>query len=309
MKTSISIRLSVFLLALSLSLPSFAWDRAGHMASGAIAYHFLKQYSPSAIIKFVKILKAHPQFASRWQSKYDSLPDMQKDLFLFMAAARWPDDVKGTSYDHPDWHYYAIPVTFLPADTQPPKQDNSIVQFANNLNIVKSQSANQGNKAIALCWVFHLMGDFHQPLHDVNLFSAAFPVGDREGNDFLIKDLANDLHHYWDDVFLPDAKVNYKSATWFSTVDDAAKNAKTKNGGVVFNSTTVIDTKAIANEAIALAKSSVYKFKGKLLKPGVKGGAAAVALPAGYSTEAGKIASKQLTLAGMRLAVVLFQNL
>jgi len=294
---------------LFLSFHSFAWDRAGHMASGAIAYHFLKQYSPSAIIKFIKILKAHPQFAPRWQSKYDSLPDMQKDLFLFMAAARWPDDVKGTTYDHPDWHYYAIPVTFYPPIRNPRNRTTVLFSLQNNLNIVKSQSANQGNKAIALCWVFHLMGDFHQPLHDVNLFSAAFPVGDREGNDFLIKDPTGDLHHYWDDVFLPDAKVSYKSATWFSTVDEAAKNAKTKNGGVVFNSALVIDTKAIVNEAIAVAKSSVYKFKGKLLKPGVKGGAAAVPLPAGYSTEAGKIASKQLTQAGMRLAVVLFQNL
>jgi len=308
MKTHNYLRLITLLLALSLSLTSYSWNRAGHMASGAIAYRFLKQYSPATIIKFIKILKAHPQFASRWQAKYDSLPDMQKDLFLFMAAARWPDDVKGTSYDHPDWHYYAIPVTFLPADTQPPKQDNSIVQFANNLNIVKSQSATQGNKAIALCWVFHLMGDFHQPLHDVTLFSTAFPVGDREANDSLIKDPAKDLHTYWDDVFLPDAKISYKSSTWFSAVDDAAKNAKTKNGGVVFSSTTQIDTKAFANEAIALAKSSAYKFKGKLLKPGVKGGAAAAALPAGYSTEAQKVASKQLTLAGMRLAVVLYQN-
>jgi hypothetical protein len=279
------------------------------MASGAIAYRFLKQYSPSTIIKFVKILKAHPQFASRWQAKYDSLPDMQKDLFLFMAAARWPDDVRGTSYDHPDWHYYAFPVTFLPADTQPPKQDNSIVQFANNLNIVKSQSANQGAKAVALCWVFHIMGDLHQPLHDVQLFSSAFAVGDREANDFLIKDPAKDLHTYWDNVFLSDAKVAYKSSTWFSAVDEAAKNARTKNGGVVFTSTTLIDTKAIANEAIALAKTSAYKFKGKLLKPGVKGGSAAVALPPGYSVEAGRVASKQLTLAGMRLAVALFQNL
>src|SRR5260221_7015671 len=165
MKTSNYLRLFALLLALSLSIASDGWNHAGHMASGAIAYRFLKQYSPATIIKFVKILKAHPQFASRWQSKYDSLPDMQKDLFLFMAAARWPDDVKGTSYDHPDWHYYAIPVTFLPADTQPPKQDNSIVQFANNLNIVKPQAANQGNKPIALCLVFHLMGDFHKPRH------------------------------------------------------------------------------------------------------------------------------------------------
>src|SRR5258706_12717336 len=130
MKAHNYFRLYALLLPLFFSLTSYAWNHAGHMASGAIAYRFLKQYSPATIIKFIKILQAHPQFASRWQSKYDSLPDMQKDLFLFRAAARWPDDVKGTTNDHPDWRYYVIPVTCLHADTQPPKQDKSIIQLA-----------------------------------------------------------------------------------------------------------------------------------------------------------------------------------
>jgi hypothetical protein len=153
------------------------------------------------------------------------------------------------------------------------------------------------------------MGDLHQPLNNVTLFSEAFPAGDHGGRDFLIKDPAKDLHQYWDDLFLSDAKVSYKLASWFSAADNAATSAKTKNGGVIFNSVATIDTKAISNEGIEMAKASVYKFKNKLLKAGVKGGAAAVALPPGYSTEAAKIASKQLTLTGMRIALVVFQNI
>ncbi len=309
MKTRVLLKFAVVAIICTATLNASAWNRASHMASGAIAYQFLKQYSPTTIAKVIKLLKAHPQFGSRWKAKYDSLPDIQKDLFLFMAAARWPDDIRGTNYDHPDWHHYDYPVTILPSDTQPPKQDNSLTQFANNLNIMKSQSATQANRAIALCWVFHLMGELHQPMRTVTLYSAAFPAGDHGGADFLIKDPAKDLHGYWDNVFLADSKASYKSATWINSVNDAAKGAKTKNGAVTFNSSMTIDTKAIVNESIELAKNSGYRFKGKALKPGVKGGAAASALPAGYAADASRIASKQITLSGMRLAVLLYHDM
>ena len=37
-------------------------------------------------------------------------------------------------------------------------------------------------KAMAYCWLFHLVGDIHQPLHCTALFSAEhFPKGDRGG--------------------------------------------------------------------------------------------------------------------------------
>jgi hypothetical protein len=279
------------------------------MTTGAIAYKFLKQNSPSTIPKVIAILKGHPQFASRWKAKYDSLPANEKDMFLFMAAARWPDDARMSSFDHPEWHYYDNPIAFSASTTQPPKPDNSVVEIENNLNTVKSASATDADKAVALCWVFHLMGDLHQPLHNVTLFSPVFPNGDRGGNSFLIHEPAKELHKYWDDVFLSDDKANYKASTWFTAVDNAATTAITKNHSVTFNNNAVIDPKAISTEGVAIAKASVYKYKGKLLIPGVKGGVPGVALPAGYSAAATKIASKQVTLAGMRLAVELSKSL
>ena len=37
-------------------------------------------------------------------------------------------------------------------------------------------------KAIALCWYLHLLGDIHQPLHAVTLVTDKYPQGDRGGN-------------------------------------------------------------------------------------------------------------------------------
>src|SRR5882672_6757286 len=185
------------LLVCFLSFPCFAWNKASHMASGAIAYRFLQTSSPATVAKVVKILKNHPQFAALWKAKYDSLPQVQRDVYLFMAAARWPDDVKGTNYDHPSWHYYEYPITFLPTPTGTPNPDNSLTQFKANLTIVTSNAAD-ASRAVAMCWVFHLMGDLHQPLNNVTLFSETFPAGDKNGHDFLIKDPAKELHEYWD---------------------------------------------------------------------------------------------------------------
>jgi len=34
-------------------------------------------------------------------------------------------------------------------------------------------------RAIALAWLFHLVGDIHQSLHTVQLFTVEYPKGDR----------------------------------------------------------------------------------------------------------------------------------
>jgi len=42
-----------------------------------------------------------------------------------------------------------------------------------------------GRKAIALAWLFHLVGDIHQPLHTAQLFTVDYPKGDRGGNEIM----------------------------------------------------------------------------------------------------------------------------
>src|SRR5262249_54722897 len=42
-------------------------------------------------------------------------------------------------------------------------------------------------KAIALAWLFHLVGDIHQPLHTVQLFTVDYPHGDRGGNEICVR--------------------------------------------------------------------------------------------------------------------------
>src|SRR5262249_33238335 len=105
------------------------------------------------------------------------------------------------------WHYINWP--FKP-EGQPPS-----VQIGDReaVNILTAMAENQrtlvndndpGRKAIALAWLFHLVGDIHQPLHTVQLFTVEYPKGDRGGNETCVRvtqaGQAMDLHRFWDGV-------------------------------------------------------------------------------------------------------------
>src|SRR5687768_14117260 len=91
----------------------FAWNIPGHMVSGAIAYRELKAKDPKALAKILALLKKHPQYAQMFAPKLasETLSADEKNLYLFMLAARWPDDIKSTDYEpkHNNWHYINYP--------------------------------------------------------------------------------------------------------------------------------------------------------------------------------------------------------
>ena len=79
--------------------------------------------------------------------------------------------------------------------------------------MVKKQNDGQ-QRAIARAWLFHLVGNVHQPLHTlhtVQLFSREYPHGDRGGNDVCIRLAPGraplDLHRLGDGVITSTNKV------------------------------------------------------------------------------------------------------
>ena len=89
---------SLVLLTLALlPLPASAWNIPGHMLSAAIAYQIVRQESPQSIDKVKSVLERHPWYANQWQARLEDVPVADRDLVLFMQAARWPDDMdRGT---------------------------------------------------------------------------------------------------------------------------------------------------------------------------------------------------------------------
>src|SRR5262245_23338691 len=83
---------------------SFAWSRPGHMVSAAIAYDDLAPADGAIIDKIAGIIPRHPDRGA-FEVAIDRTTGRERALRLFMECARWPDDARGTTYDHPTWHY------------------------------------------------------------------------------------------------------------------------------------------------------------------------------------------------------------
>lgn len=217
MRKGLFVSTLLLLIVVSWVSSTLAWNAAGHMVSGAIAYTDLKQASPQTLDQVVALLKTQPHFETKWKPQLNQsfvAPDEQ-ELFLFMLAARWPDDIRrNPAFHHGAWHFINLPYKpdGQPASMQTvePPPENVLSAYQTNLDIVRSTTP--GDRAVALCWVFHLLGDVHQPLHTVKLFTTQFPApeGDRGGTRFYIRVKpttgTRSLHEFWDDLILGSSK-------------------------------------------------------------------------------------------------------
>jgi hypothetical protein len=156
------------------------------------------------------VLDKHPWYANQWQARLQEVPVADHGLVLFMQAARWADDIriKDKQHHRAPWHYINWP--FKPeeqpatAQIREPDRVNILIALAENESVVSNGSTDSGRKAIALAWLFHLVGDIHQPLHTAQLFTVEYPQGDRGGNEICVRvtqaGQPMDLHRFWDGV-------------------------------------------------------------------------------------------------------------
>jgi len=88
------------------------------------------------------------------------------------------------------WHYVDFPFKpeGEPASIQvvEPSQKNILTALAENTRILRTAN-DPARRGVALAWLFHLIGDIHQPLHAVQLFTLEYPNGDRGGGDFCVR--------------------------------------------------------------------------------------------------------------------------
>ena len=218
------------LLLVVFNLPfqlSMAWDSVSHRLSAAVAMDFL---SANKKAQLLTILRQHPRFEEDFLAQVPGFVDLGDDeqmaVWLLGQAAYWPDIARGLptaeaeNYSRPAWHYIDGAWVRGAATTQGNSyigvarfddiigEDGAMIrneQQVNNIvtaldyNTMVLADANRPmpDRAVALCWVLHLMGDIHQPLHAGSLFSAAvFSRGDRGGNG--VPTDAGNLHTRWD---------------------------------------------------------------------------------------------------------------
>lgn len=214
-------------LQLCLSSTAMAWDATSHRLSVYVAWEALTPVERSALIK---ILEKHP----RYQEDFlDVMPanvmagdETTQARWLLGQAGVWPDLARNLSeeaqirYNRPDWHWIdgawirgndeqgnvyvgADPLPSIHGETLGPikdaaEVDNIVLAIEFNQKILQDRLSSVQEKAVALCWLLHLVGDIHQPLHSGALVSSSlFSNGDRGGNGIATRD-GDNLHSIWD---------------------------------------------------------------------------------------------------------------
>lgn len=283
-----------------MSSPSYGWNKATHMVTGAIAYRELQASSPQTLSRVVAILRRHPEYQSRWAAQLNdpNLSEDDRNQYTLMMAARWPDDVRGNEvYDHPTWHYinyiYAPEVGMARTDTTLATGENILQAFEQNRQILRSNAPDSA-KAIALCWLFHLAGDVHMPLHTAALVDNQFPQGDRGGNLFKIKVLMSsqtiNLHAFWDGMLL--------GSDDFQSVRNLAVQIPQSVSRDQLPQLGKSDITSWSKESFQLAQDNAYRSNTLPAGSDQEG----ALLPTDYVATVKPIAQRQVALAGYRLA-------
>ena len=218
-----------FVALLLMANQASAWNSVGHLTVAKIAYDELDAKRQIALYN---LLKQHPHYMDFLAASKPA--DLDNDVqWVIMRSAVWPDWVRGSKEDarginintfhRGEEHYVNIPFIdpkdekfFTGKTLIDPDLPNILTALKQRSNDLKIKNASPEDRAVAACWLFHLVGDIHQPLHNVAYFSSdpAFRKGDLGGNTFGIKADGRKwkLHAFWDDVLGLDSDYNDDSA-------------------------------------------------------------------------------------------------
>lgn len=203
------------IVALFFAVPTFGWDETGHKVTACIAW---QRMTPEVRERVIKILLAAPedsQIAS-YYLPYGSRSAEAKKREFFMLMATWPDIIRDRSqevrfkkYHNGNWHY---------SDIFWKSEDGKVIMVDNveanglamqkliDFNQLIRGSASDSEKAVAIAWLEHLIGDVHQPLHMSGKVSDLNAKGDQGGNLFVLtpkgtpREKQANLHSYWDSI-------------------------------------------------------------------------------------------------------------
>ncbi len=155
-------------------------------------------------------------------------------------------------------------------------------------------------RAVSLCWLFHLAGDIQQPLHAGHLTSARFPLSDRGGESDFVKPAAGgaaiNLHEYWDNAIGGDGDGDGTVEAVRLRLEKAWTRADLKE---LTGKADLQTFRIWADESLGLARSVVYvdgTFEGA--------NAATTAQPvsAAYEASRASLGERRIALGGHRIA-------
>jgi S1/P1 Nuclease len=290
--------------------PAMAWNEKGHYVVSRLAW---RQLTPEQRATATKLLKAHPHYDEFLSAEKPDGIDV--DEWVFWRAAYWPDWIRNhhtEEFSKPTWHYisagFVPPYSKLDAAKLELPPPNVVTQITEAVD--KLRTGNEQEKPIYLCWLLHLVGDIHQPLHNCSLLSETFPEGDKGGNLSQVR-IADgkpvQLHKTFDDL-LGRTKSPSDIGSAVIEVDQAERDSQEAIDRELKEHTTPAEWSA---EGFALAVKYAY-LDGDLKPANADAKLSDADIPQVaelYAQNAGKMARVQVAKAGKRLAVSIAEGL
>ena len=303
----------VFVLVFPASVQ--AWWECGHHIIALLAFEQLPKAKQE---KLYAILKSHPKFDVDFQPQVNvrNVPRWQ-----IGRTGYWPDVARqDDEFNRPTWHYQlgATAVVGTPGeDVEVPdfpgpvpgsaslKTRDLYIAQAYDLcaRILAEESAPADQRALAICWLAHLVGDSHQPCHAGSLYvKGIFPDGDRGANRIKTVQRRN-LHALWDSLL----------GDQFDETDIERRMFEIKNNTRVWSAARRAarqprdrSIRVWLQESRALGAGVVYATDvGDALKAAQRSGRTeleVVDLSEAYLKNAGRIAQERAAYAAFRLA-------
>lgn len=291
----------------------FAWDAVGHETTAYIAW---QRMSPAAREAVIKILRAGPEDSdiSAYFIQGGAESDEMRKLDYFMLMATWADIVRDRSfetryrkYHKSNWHYedtfwkqVGDKVEILPQVEEGGQAINRLLEYD---KVLRNASASDKDRAVAIGWIMHLIGDIHQPLHTSARVTELEPKGDQGGNLFLLtpqgtpRESQVNLHWLWDSIIVRNIppKADVCERDYIESVARRIMKHHPYNSVSASIKSGAYDQ--WRKDAFELATTRVYTHDlVRFQMPSDK-----------YKKNALKVAERQIALAGYRMADILNQ--
>lgn len=182
--------LSCFLLICLASQSGQAWGIVGHRTVGLIAERYLSERASLAVRAILG-------------------PDSLAEV------STWSDEIRSDpAWDHASpWHYISVDDDETLENTERNPRGDILEALHRFEAVLRGSESSREEKAQALKWMVHLIGDLHQPLH----------VGrrdDRGGNEIEVRWLGapSNLHRVWDSGLIDSQRISFTELADF--IDD-----------------------------------------------------------------------------------------
>ena len=308
---------------------AFAWDHPGHMITAAIAFAEIAQARSELIDKIGLLMMKHPDPAAFWVAAGEA-KGKERARRMFIEGSRWADDARFTIHDRPVWH--SARWAILTDDAPPEAKEivearggrptgQALEALALNAAVLANVESKPDERALALSWLIHVLGDIHQPFHVSDLFSKQFPSGNLAGSEGFVADPQADssvqLHLLWDSNFMRSTELEH--------VDEYAREIMEKHPRTSLPELTAFegpgDFEKWARESHQVAVDWAFDIEvipdpdpdpGQAVKKmiayildGVSPVEGAPEVPAEYWEKVQEVVPRRLALAGYRLADII----